>query len=1713
MGATRQPRHEFIPVAVVGLGCRFAPDLHSVADFWSFVMGGGNAVSAMPAKRLQPYVEGNPQLASALRKASTRAAYLNDLDGFDANFFGISPREAEVTDPQQRLFLEVVWEALEHAGIDPLSLGGTNTGVYAGVTFAEYGRRTLEDMTDVEPWAGMGSTYYAVANRVSYFLNLFGESLAVDTACASSLTAVDLACERLAAGRISAAIVGGVSVLPTPHGFVALDEMGATSPDGRSKSFSADANGYGRGEGAGAVVLKRLDDALAAGDRVLAVIRASVSRHEGRTQAIMVPSTDRQSAMLSDAYELAGILPEAVDYVEAHGTGTPVGDPIEAAALADVVGRGRPAGQPCLIGSVKPNIGHLEAASGIAGLIKTVLAVHHGEIPPSVGVTTPNPEIPWEDNGLRLVTEPTPWPHNGLRRAGVSCYGYGGAISHIVVEQAPEIAVPVRDGVFETALPLSARTEAALRSNAANLAGWLESNPDKDFSAVAATLARRRAHLSSRAAVVGDRDTVLSGLRALAAGDPAPGLVSAETMENPAPVWVFSGYGGHWVGMGRELVAAEPVFAAVIDELDPIFFEELGVGAHALLVSDDQEHVDHMQAATFAMQVALAALWRSYGVVPAAVLGQSLGEYAAAVVSGALTLSDAARSVCRRAMIMRRVEGQGAMALVYLDFDTVVTRLAGRGDLAAAITSSPTSTVVSGDIDSVVALIAECEAEGTKAFRINTPVAYHSHHLKPLGDDVIAALSDIEARPQTLPAYNTTLPDPRAETSRDARFWAVNMYEMCRFTAAVEAAIEDGHRLFLEVSPHPLVVHSVGEMLAGEGAIIGTLRRNEPEPKQFLTALAALHCRGVSVDWSRVHPDLALVDLPTNAWQHRPYWHTGKARSADAGHDPDSHTLLGAMVTIGGGSPTRMWQTTLDEDSRPYPGEHPVHGVEIVPAAVLLNSFLATGELTGLTDVNLRVPLAVEPSRDVQVIRQGGVLTLASRPHGEDDDSWLTHTTAVASHSPLEGNDFPDFGASRERCATVMDGTAVPELMAEMGADGLGFDWQATELRSGDGEMFARMTMGDGPLSWAHALDAAVTLTPLVLPDRAVQRMPAHIELLSVADALPPNEIQVSARTNPDSPLDSVDVWVADADGAPVAVVHGVRFGLLDSVDGGVTDPRRLVHELAWRPLPDPEPTHRMADPRLAVIISDDNEFVREISSQFVVGGLRCVHVREPEELTGLRGDFDVQSVVLFAPALPGDSLDDAVATTAWRYTRTVQRLNGLGAAVEPRLWCLTRGVRDAVEASAVAHAPLWGAGRVTANEHPEFWGGTIDLTNGIEGLLGLLRAAPRDDILSLDAGEVEVARLAAVDRAPDRTPVELRADATYLVTGGLGDLGLEVAAWLVGRGARRLVLAGRTPLPPRRDWPHVTDPIVRRRLDAIGALESLGVTVHPVALDIADAAKTAKVLDSLELPPIRGVVHAAGVLHDQLISQVDRSSLSKVLRPKVSGALVLHELFPPGSLDFLVLFSSCGQVFQVPGQISYASANSVLDVLAAHRGDNTQSLAWTAWRGRGMAADAVEALAAVMAAQGTTDLSTVDAFQCWEWAERFSSPYLAVLPLTAMAAGERRLPVFGDLATDEPSAEPAEQMDELTLDRLSDLVLTVVANELRLPVAEMDARRPLTEMGIDSVMSITIRGKLQKKLPVSLPATLLWTYPSVARIAEFVAGLLGVGQLHPDPV
>ncbi|HEX2419265.1 MAG TPA: type I polyketide synthase, partial [Micromonosporaceae bacterium] len=729
------------PVAIVGMGCRLPGDINSVDQFWQFLLEGGQAFGHVPEDRWAAYRARYP---SAVREVTSGGGFLNDAGGFDAEFFGVTPREAELMDPQQRLLLEVTWQALEHAGVAPSSLAGTDVGVFIGVGSDDYGRLMLEDLPGVEAWSGVGASMCGAANRISYVLDLRGPSLALDTACSASLSALHLACTSVRTGESTLAIVGGVNLVAAPGLTKVLDAAGATSPDGRSKSFDASADGYGRGEGCGVVIVKRLADAERDGDRVFAVIRGSAVSQDGRTNGIMAPNGDAQEYVARQALRQAGVDPHTVDYVEAHGTGTRAGDPIEVGALSRVYGRSGSRDR-CKIGSVKANIGHLEAGAGVAGVIKAVLALHHQELAPNVNFTTPNPAIPWDTCGLEVVTRREPWRDDASpRRAGVSSFGYGGSVAHVVLEQAPAAGTSEPQSPAAPPVPvyaLSGASPKGVTEYANRLADWLDTASDQlNLTDVAHTLLTRRSHLRYRAAVVAmDRTELRAALHAL-----DPDEVVRTLPESPAdPVWVFSGHGSQWLGMGRELLATEPVFAEMIDSIGPVFAEEIGFTPREALLAEDLGGVDRIQPLIFAVQVALAELWRSYGVKPAAVIGHSVGEIAAAVAAGVLTPHDAARLICRRSVLLRRAAGMGAMAMVPLPFETVRTQLDDDGDIEAAIEAAPESTVVSGTPEAVRQWSERWQADGLTVRAVASDVAFHSPQMDPLLDDLVAAVKDL----------------------------------------------------------------------------------------------------------------------------------------------------------------------------------------------------------------------------------------------------------------------------------------------------------------------------------------------------------------------------------------------------------------------------------------------------------------------------------------------------------------------------------------------------------------------------------------------------------------------------------------------------------------------------------------------------------------------------------------------------------------------------------------------------------------------------------------------------------------------------------------------------------------------------------------------------------------------------------------------------------
>ncbi|MGW0865236.1 beta-ketoacyl synthase N-terminal-like domain-containing protein [Streptomyces sp. NPDC002611] len=875
------------PVAVVGIGCRLPGGVHGPDDYWRLLSEGVDAIRRVPEDRWRDFTAFPPA------DAHPYGGYLDDIAGFDADFFRITPREAAVMDPQQRILLEVVHEALDHAAVPAGSLAGTATGVFVGVSAPEYGQLTGADPGAVDPWAPAGGALSVAAGRLSYVLDARGPSMAVDTACSSSLVAVHHACVSLRTGESDTAIAAGVNLLLSPAVSVAFRRAGALAPDGRCKPFSASADGIGRGEGCAAVILKRLSDAERDGDRVLAVVRATAVNSDGRSNGLMAPNPAAQQALLRNAYARAGLATELVDYVEAHGTGTPLGDPIEASSLGAVLGSDRDPDQPLLLGSVKGNLGHLESAAGIAGLVKTVLALHHDSIPPSLHCAEGSS---LSDDRLRVVTEPEPWPrYGGTAVAGVSGFGFGGTNAHVVLEEGPPGLVPARPAEEPAArLHLLSDLDAErLGDTAGRLADWLRDSAAHPAD-VARTLAGRTGRGPVRAAVAArDRAELADALRALATGQPDARVVTGDRDRvGPGTVWVFSGYGSQWPGMGRRLLAEEPAFAAAVEKLDSHLAPECGLSLYDHLSSGaGLDRLEVAQPVLFGLQLALAELWRSYGVEPAAVIGHSMGEVAAAVCAGALDVADGARIIAVRARLLSGLSG-GAMAVVDLDdaeLDSLERDFPG---VHVAVHSSPRQKVVTGEEAAVAALVRRLEGQGRAARAMRVVGAGHSPQVDPLLPELVDALAGIRGRQPRVPVYSTVLDDPRGDCVFDADHWASNLRRPVRLDRALASASADGHTAFVEISPHPVLTGAVADTVPGALAL-ATLRRDADGSEAFAGQLGALYVAGGRLPV----PPGRVVDLPLPRWRHvRHWWTDGRAHPEPVTEEPPAEVAEPASV-------------------------------------------------------------------------------------------------------------------------------------------------------------------------------------------------------------------------------------------------------------------------------------------------------------------------------------------------------------------------------------------------------------------------------------------------------------------------------------------------------------------------------------------------------------------------------------------------------------------------------------------------------------------------------------------------------------------------------------------------------------------------------------------------------------------------------------------------
>ncbi|WP_439382907.1 type I polyketide synthase [Amycolatopsis lexingtonensis] len=862
------------PIAVVGTGCRYPGGVTTPEDLWRLLDGGVDAITEFPGDRGWD-VESLHRPDEPGHSSTRHGGFLAEPGAFDAGFFGMSPAAAEVTDPQHRLLLELSWEAIERAGIDPRSLRGSRTGVFAGTMYADYGTGAAD--ADLAGRVLMGTSGSLASGRIAYTFGFEGPALTLDTACSSSLVAVHLAVQALRRGECTLALAGGATVLATPSVFVEFSRQRGLSADGRCKAFGAGADGTGFAEGAGVLLLERLSDARRLGHPVLAVVRGSAVNSDGASNGLTAPNGPAQQRVIAQALADARLTPSDVDAVEAHGTGTALGDPIEAQAVLAAYGKDR--AEPLWLGSVKSNLGHTQAAAGVAGLLKMILALRHGVLPKTLHADEPSPHVDWTAGAVSLLTEPRPWPAGDRpRRAGVSSFGVSGTNAHVILEEAPAAEPLPGSDVPGAPWVLSARSATALRGQAARLLSMVDENPLD----VAHSLLTSRSRFEHRAVVLGEDRR--RGLAALAAGEEASTVVTGIADAGPDAVFVFPGQGSQWAGMGRELLETSPVFAARLAECAAALlpFTDFDL-LRVLRRGDELDRVDVVQPALWAVMVSLAALWEAHGVRPAAVLGHSQGEIAAACVAGALSLSDGARVVALRSRALAALSGQGGMVSVRLPLAEVEELLTP--GLSIAAVNGAASVVVSGEPSALDELVEKC---GELAKRIPVDYASHSAQVDSLRERLLADLAPIRPRPAEVPFVSTVTASVFDTAGLDAEYWFTNLRQPVLFDPALRAALAEGWTAFAELSPHPVL--TLGMQQTAPGAVVaGALRRGDGGLGRVRLALAELAVRGIDVDWGL--PAGRRIDLPTYAFDHRTYWLTSTPLSRESDTEerpPDS---------------------------------------------------------------------------------------------------------------------------------------------------------------------------------------------------------------------------------------------------------------------------------------------------------------------------------------------------------------------------------------------------------------------------------------------------------------------------------------------------------------------------------------------------------------------------------------------------------------------------------------------------------------------------------------------------------------------------------------------------------------------------------------------------------------------------------------------------------
>ena len=1769
--------NNFEPIAIVGIGCRFPGGANDAETYWKLLCEGVDAISEVPQDRwnLNSYFDSD---RSQPGKTYTRyGGFVDDIDQFDAGFFGISPREAACMDPQQRMLLEITWEAFADAGINVDDLAGTNVGTFMGIFTHDYNNLLLDsknrDLIDFH--TGVGVSQSIVANRISYLFDFIGPSVTLDTACSSSLVALHLACQSIHNGDSRVAVVGGANALLKPEFTIATSKASMLSLDGRCKSFDASANGYVRSEGAGVVIIKSLKDAQKDGDIIYSVINSTVVNQDGKSNGITVPNQNSQKLALRQALKRAQISADDISYVEAHGTGTFVGDPIEANSIGSILGADRQS--DLYIGSVKSNIGHLEAASGVAGLIKVCLSLKEKQIPPNIHFKQPNPQIEFEKYHLRVPIKLEAWATDAdkPRRACINSFGFGGTNATIILS---EYTTAPSQGQSKTStansvyiLPISARSPKALDNLVEKYAQHLASD-ELSLSNLCYSAANRASHNPERLALVGSsREDLLNVASSYLKNQDSFSKVRGNAAYTGGKLaFVFGGMGSQWWAMGRQLLNGNTIFRDTIEQCDRLLLKHT---TWSLVDELKREEADSRlnstqfaQPAIFAVEVGLAKVWESLGITPNVICGHSVGEIAAAHIAGALSLVDAITVIFYRSLLQHKTAGMGSMLAAAVSKNNAVHLIVPyKGKISIAAVNSPTSVTLAGDKDALADLEQSLSSDNIFCRHLNVEVPFHSHVMDQIKDDLLESLQSIQPRATKIPLYSTVTGSLIDGAELNANYWWQNVRQPVEFAKTIRSM--EGVEIFLEVSPHTVLNLSIEECQSNNKnkLVLGSVRRNQNEATSLASTLGALYAYGYALKWEQIYQG-NYVKLPSYPWQRQRFWLESDISKEDRIGNMEVHTsitgqshpLLGNHLQLA--HQDTFWEARANSNKPTILAGHGINGSIVFPGAgfvemVLSAATASEGEKIIINDFSFEKALLLKQEvTKLQTVRSGNTVSIYSTNQSNDASvNWIRNASGVISPPAPEANTslktFDQSGISH-RCLYAASSDQVYDAYSSLGFNYTG-DFRGIQTLKYNAEEALSLIVLPTNDALAYVLypplldNAFQTLLSIIVcnnADTVSDRvfLPTDISQLTL---LRGNYHEVSeywchaviTESSDRGLLGNADIY--QTDGTLVARVEGLRCVSVHKEiwDSLVTDDSSQEHDtdlfqVSWIPSsPTPEPT----DPPTSnnwLIVADGAGDANKLYERLISNGSEAVILPIADvNDEGLEAQLNSASTkgslagIIYMSSLDiasNDAYSDPTAGCS-KLLRLIQALNRL--SVDAPLWVITRGAQHLASGSTQPEqAALWGFTQVISLENPNIFCRCVDLDPSVadntENLHALLKSDTSETKIALRSGTQYVSRLKPYTLSNDTFDLSLdgpgsgvKSDASYLITGAFGALGRLITGRLIESGAKNLILISRSGSAGNEDY--------------VSNLESAGVHIWAGCGDVSEPSDIMTILQEsyTAMPPVKGVIHAAGVLDDQVIAHQSLESFERAMRPKVQGTWNLHQATLECSLDFFVCFSSVASLIGSPGQSNYAAANAYMDAFSSYRralGLPSISINWGPWGGEGMASAELNRLAA----KGFEPLDESRGLRLFEllltgehppqvgvapisWTKFFEEfPNYNVDFLSNFSAGSHSEDGVGKTFLLELERTEDSKKGELLLSHISSIVNSVFGCD---PTRDDNRETSLFDNGLDSLMALEIKNKLERSLGLPLPSTLLFDHSTVSELGSFL--MQEFGYITPE--